>query len=327
MIKMEIAVIPPQVFPATWKPERYGSEFIWAQLADSLDKTLDVTLFGAEGSQCRRATVRETVNPQGDDSDEKRAYEIYSREIEKYDLIIDATHQYLPYQIKHKPIIHVANGVQTRIPWIRNKMCLVTLSEWHRKDTFTRFGRPSIVIPYGIDPGTYTVITDKEDYILYFGLIAEHKGPYELARNWRVDENPLIVAGEDEFGVSQGYVEKVQTKCREKNIEYYGRVSGPAKIKLISHAKAVVLPFLRPEAFSLIALESMLMGTPVVSTDMSDGVPATAKCSLEDMQSVAASIASQPHLYRQNAEEIYSHSKMIAEYLRAIDEINNGWYW
>jgi len=47
-------------------------------------------------------------------------------------------------------------------------------------------------------------------------------------------------------------------------VEFLGSISTEDKLRLMSECKAVLLPFLIDEAFSILALECMATGTPVI---------------------------------------------------------------
>ncbi|RLG94911.1 hypothetical protein DRO29_06170 [Candidatus Bathyarchaeota archaeon] len=82
----------------------------------------------------------------------------------------------------------------------------------------------------------------------------------------------LYVAGNESFG-DPNYARYIKSLCEKYDNVYYlcdkswqsGEVSYEMKIQLMSHAKGIILPFLRQEAFSLIALEALACGCPVIT--------------------------------------------------------------
>jgi len=96
------------------------------------------------------------------------------------------------------------------------------------------------------------------DYILYIGRIEGSKGCFQLFEYYlrfiseRKNAPGLILAGFDAIGIP-----------KHKKIKYLGFVSEEAKIKLLKNAKMLVMP--SPyESLSLVTLESMACGTPVL---------------------------------------------------------------
>jgi len=98
----------------------------------------------------------------------------------------------------------------------------------------------------------------RDDYILYLGRIEGSKGCYQLFDFYQrlihdVENIPeLVLAGYDAIGIP-----------KHKKIKYLGFVSEEEKYNLLRNAKFLIVP--SPyESFSLVTLESMACGTPVV---------------------------------------------------------------
>jgi len=92
-----------------------------------------------------------------------------------------------------------------------------------------------------------------------------HKYAIQLAKKLGFK---LVVAGEDKLNVDVTYVNYIKELCKKANVEYLGSVPNATKLELLSRVKAVLLPFLRAEAFSLIAIEAMASGTPVITSNL-----------------------------------------------------------
>ena len=117
------------------------------------------------------------------------------------------------------------------------------------------------VIGCGIDIPTDTPVSSKSksgDYILYLGRVEGSKGCYQLFEYYlrcisEWEEAPdLVLAGYDAIGIP-----------KNKKIKYLGFVSEEKKIQLLKHAKILIMPS-QYESFSLVTLESMACGTPVL---------------------------------------------------------------
>ena len=111
-------------------------------------------------------------------------------------------------------------------------------------------GRPfDAVIPNSFVPSEYRTGED-EGYFLYLGRMIQRKGMAvvdHLAKNYKV-----ITAGQGE--------------PREK-IEHRGVVLYEEKAELVAHATAVLVPTDYIEPFGGVAVEAMMSGVPVITTD------------------------------------------------------------
>jgi glycosyltransferase involved in cell wall biosynthesis len=117
-----------------------------------------------------------------------------------------------------------------------------------------------------LDVNDFKFNDSPDDYYLHFGLLVEHKGAHISIDACRRLGLKLKVAGEDQFfeEKKRNYAAGVKASCDGKDIEYIGAVDTGTKNRLISGARAVLLPFLQDEMYSLILIESLLHGTPVV---------------------------------------------------------------
>lgn len=102
-------------------------------------------------------------------------------------------------------------------------------------------------------------ITKKEDYVLYFGRLAEEKGLIELIEAMKKLPNiKLKIAG-------TGPLEKIIKS--ESNIEYVGFKTGDELKELIAKAKFAIYPSVWFENCPLSILEAESYGTPVITAN------------------------------------------------------------
>lgn len=141
------------------------------------------------------------------------------------------------------------------------------------------------VIQNGIDETTFTPAETRDNYLLMFGRVTFEKGTdiaIEAAKKTGLD---LIIAGSvdgdkdsrsffderikpfvnvDLSGEEDKYhLYKSLTK-NEGKIFYVGRVNLSQKIPLLSHAKAVLMPSRLKEGLSLVSLEALASGAPII---------------------------------------------------------------
>lgn len=107
-------------------------------------------------------------------------------------------------------------------------------------------------------------VTDKGDYLLFLGRLSPLKGAetaIDLARRAGL---PIVVAGAV-FGSDRDYFDAViRPRLASPGVEYVDNAAGPAKIALVSNARATIVPSRWNEPFGLSAIESMALGTPAV---------------------------------------------------------------
>lgn len=108
------------------------------------------------------------------------------------------------------------------------------------------------VIPSYFEPEKFPFRSMKDDYFLYMGRLTERKGVQIAADVCEHIQEPLLVAG---VGVPPSYG------------EYVGAVGEEERGKLMAGAKALFVPTQYIEPFGSVAVEAMLCGTPVISTD------------------------------------------------------------
>ncbi len=141
------------------------------------------------------------------------------------------------------------------------------------------------VIPCGVNPGLFQPV-DKEmakrqlglagdKIILFVGRIEPLKGVEQLLKAMPYLQNiqglRLVIIGGDEY--SQQEIEKLRKLSRELHIQdlitFRGLIKHEQLPYFYSAADACVVPSYY-ESFSLVALESLACGTPVVATDVGD---------------------------------------------------------
>jgi len=116
------------------------------------------------------------------------------------------------------------------------------------------------VIPNYFDPDDFDYTpNDKEDYFLFLGRIVKRKGIHVAVDVMTRIGGHLKVAGQGQFN-------KMPSRCGEI-IEHIGFVNVEQRRQLLAKAKAVIMPTLYIEPFGGVAVEAMMSGTPVISTD------------------------------------------------------------
>ena len=116
------------------------------------------------------------------------------------------------------------------------------------------------VIPNYFDTADFDFREDKEDYFLYLGRIGEHKGTHIAIQATEAIGAKLKIAG-------QGNLERMGYKKAPDHVEVVGYADLEKRRELMSNAQGQFVMTLYGEPFGGVQIESMLSGTPVISTD------------------------------------------------------------
>lgn len=127
------------------------------------------------------------------------------------------------------------------------------------------------IIPNGIERSLYGDTAEKK-HILCLGRIeVEQKGLDILVRAYEriADEVgcPLIIAGSGSSKEEAKLREIIAHSTASRNIVMVGKVDGLEKIRLLREAYCLAVPS-RFETFSLVALEALSVGTPVITFNL-----------------------------------------------------------
>lgn len=335
---IKVALIAPACFAITNELEYGGTEVCVLNLCEELKTYCEVTLFAPRGSHLRDVNVVETVEPENAWGQDGAAFEVYKGMLSEFDIVHSNEHHMLAYRCKqdHLKMCHTLHGIQT-LPSLRPvpEPNLIALSLYHEKECQKRYGGSYRIIPHGIDLNRYEYVGRKQDYILHFGLIAQHKGhdvTFDLVRRTGAR---VVIAGEDRFVADSGYVEFVKNTSRELGIEYLGPMTFDEKVKLMQAAKAILLPFHVGEAFSLITVEALSCGTPVICSNigampeiLSDGYDGFLCNDIDDFVRAFESIdGTKPLSCRIKAETEFGRELMAQRHLALYQDIIRGEQW
>ncbi len=104
----------------------------------------------------------------------------------------------------------------------------------------------------------------EENFFLYLGLIAEHKGIIPMLEGFKNNDKKLIIIGK---GPLESHVKKyIEGKGLEKRVKCLGWVRDI--YPYMKDANGLVMPSMWPENSPLTALEALSVGTPVYGTNM-----------------------------------------------------------
>lgn len=121
-------------------------------------------------------------------------------------------------------------------------------------------------IPNGIDTDAYTPVATARDYALILGRVAPEKGFHDAIDAAKFAGVPLLAAGAVfTYAAHQRYFEKQLMPRFDATRCWLGPVHGAAKRRLLAQARCVLIPSSARETSSLVAMEALASGTPVIA--------------------------------------------------------------
>jgi len=111
------------------------------------------------------------------------------------------------------------------------------------------------IIPSYFEPDAFPAGDGSGGYLLYIGRLTQRKGLAVVKDLAERTGLPLVVAGD-------GEPEWIPPECT-----YIGHVNPEQRARAMGNAIATVVPTLYLEPFGSVACESMMCGTPVITTD------------------------------------------------------------
>ncbi len=180
------------------------------------------------------------------------------------------------------------------------------------------------IIPNGIDLVRFRPARRKANYAVCIGRICPEKGFHlaiDAAQRAGIE---LVLAGiVFEYPEHREYFDSMIAPWLTKRIRYIGAVGGERKARLLAGAQCLLVPSLVSETSSLVAMEAMASGTPVIAWRsgalpeiVSEGRTGFLVDNVEQMaDAIADAGAIRPEVCRHEAELRFSSEKMISEYL------------
>jgi len=279
---MKIALVVPPLLKTP--PTGYGGlEQVVYDLGCALVESGDeVTLFAPKGSHIDGAKVFETIEaPERTDVNwvqlEGNAYNMYSRELEQFDIVHDHSWFAFPYLVKMMnqkfKICHTHHGHldwnPSKVPPQINKVNLIAISDYMSKEYLAQ-GWVSKFVYNGIDMRKYMYTENKGDRLVFVGRISKFKMP-DVAIKAAMDTNtPIDIIG-GSFVDDKAYLDMIKKMCENSNGIATLHLDMPMdeKIKIVGAAKANLVCSKFNEPFGLVAAEALACGTPVIA--FSDG--------------------------------------------------------
>jgi glycosyltransferase involved in cell wall biosynthesis len=189
--------------------------------------------------------------------------------------------------------------------------------------TFNGFSNLLGVVQNGIAVEQFPFTRDKDDYVLWLGRICEEKAPHLAIAAAQAAKVPIVIAGQIyPFRYHQNYFEREIRPHLNGRVRLVDTPLVSQKIELLRHARALLLTSTVDETSSLVAMEAMACGTPVVAFRrggfpeiVADRETGFIVDSVEDMAAALGEVHRiLPKACRARVEQCFSASRMAREY-------------
>lgn len=118
----------------------------------------------------------------------------------------------------------------------------------------------------GVDLGAYRPAPDPGGYALVLGRIAPEKGFADALDAARLAGVELVAAGPAfPYPGHRRYLEEEVRPRLDERRRWVGAVAGEDKRRLLAGARCLLVPSTAPETSSLVAMEALASGTPVIA--------------------------------------------------------------
>ena len=207
------------------------------------------------------------------------------------------------------------------------------------------------VIPNYFEPNDFLYSDQKEDYYFFIGRMIQRKGIREAVEACKAIGAKLIIAGQGASVLSNGHL--VDNSKKEFDIapstwEYVGFVDVPQRKRWMAGAIATFTPTLYQEIFGGTHIESMLHGTPPITSnfgvfngtipDSINGKLAFRCSTLNDLVNAAEAAKHVNHLEIRKYAERYLMPNVALDYQQWFEDLyhvylsttglkNEGWSW
>src|SRR5438874_3514356 len=186
------------------------------------------------------------------------------------------------------------------------------------------------VVLNGIDTERYRSGSREKKHLMWLGRICPEKGVHIGLQVARQLDIPMVVAGPvHPFHDHEMYFTQQVEPLLDAQRRYVGSVGLDQKRALFAEAKCVLIPTLVAETSSLVAMEAISCGTPVVAFRsgalpevIEDGVTGFIVDSQEEMAEAVRRIRNiSPDTCRQQAKIRFDASRMIDDYIKLYESL------
>ena len=240
-------------------------------------------------------------------------------------------HPYVPAgDVPVLATLHLPPDWYPRKIFARRSRCMlncVSQSQYERCPTSSRLLDP---IPNGVDVDRLQTKASKRGFALCLGRICPEKGFHHALDAAEMSGTKLLLAGEIfPYESHLDYFREELKPRLDKDRRFIGPVRFFAKRRLLTQAKCLIIPSTVAETSSLVAMEALACGTPVIAFAngalpevVDDGVTGFIVSDVDEMSEALQKIdAINPETCRQTARARFSNTVMEARYLAAYERL------
>lgn len=214
----------------------------------------------------------------------------------------------------------------------RRKTSFVCVSN-HQSRTAPAGFQCDCVIPNGVDLDQFRPAQRTGKYLLAMGRICPEKGFHLAIEAAQNAEEDLILAGAlFEYPEHRAYFETQIAPRLNKSVRFIGSVGGQRKAQLLAGAKCLLIPSQVAETSSLLAMEAMACGTPVIAWQsgalrevVNDRQTGFLVSTVKEMSDAIKCIEEiHRRRCRHEAERRFDSRMMVSKYLSLYESVASG---
>lgn len=180
------------------------------------------------------------------------------------------------------------------------------------------------VIPNGVELARFHSARRKADYAVVVSRICSEKGIHlAIDASERAGIDLIIAGAVFDYPEHRDYFESMIRPRLNSRVRFIGPVGGARKADLLAGARCLLIPSLAPETSSLVAMEAMASGTPVIAFPngalteiVTPGRTGFLVRNTEEMAEAISTVHSiDSKECRREAERRFSSERMCREYL------------
>ncbi|CAN5138107.1 glycosyltransferase family 4 protein [soil metagenome] len=198
----------------------------------------------------------------------------------------------------------------------------------HQAST-ARDTKVAAVIHHGVDASCYPLGDGGGGFALFLGRMTATKGVHTAARAARKAGVPLKIAAKLDEAAEHAYFDQEVAPLLGDGVEFVGEIGGDDKAELIGQARCLLNPIAWAEPFGMVMIESLVSGTPVVSTGpgsvpeiIDEGVTGFIRETEDELAEALGQVADLDRARcRAAAVERFSLERMVDDHVRLFEEI------
>jgi glycosyltransferase involved in cell wall biosynthesis len=237
---------------------------------------------------------------------------------------LDFSEYSLPPEIPVLITLHLPIAWYAEESWRRvgSNVQFCCVSQTQRRSCLAKL-KDVFVVQNGVTLPPLSNVPPKEDFALVMGRICPEKNAHgALEAGTRAGTRVLLAGHVFPYEEHRRYFHDVIEPLLQSTHIFLGPVSAEAKYDLLARAKCLLHPTLAPETSSLVAMEAMAAGTPVIAYRsgalpeiVEDSVTGFLVDSVEDMAEAIRSVHTlSPKACREAAERRFSKARMVRQY-------------